>query len=428
MANILMLYNATQTYTQTVHEHLTAFAAFSGHSYHFVHVSETASCRVDLGVYDGLALHYSVRLTLDQISASWAAEITAFEGHKALYVQDEYEHTRRTWYWIKRLGIDTVFTCVPHASIARIYPRDIFPDVQFVNVLTGYVPHSLIELAPPPPPSSRNLLIGYRGRALAARYGKLGREKLEIARMVRSYAKEHGYAVDIEWSEPARIYGDAWYTFVASARATLGTESGANIFDWDGDLHARIEAARVLHSQMGDAELIRHLGLEDTDGLMNQISPRAFEAIALRTVLVLFEGAYSGLLQPGKHYIALDKDGSNLAQVFAQLHDGAALDAMVERAYADIIASGIASYQSFISRVDAYTVLPDRTAAIDLQPGVTSKPDKAAAPIFGWRQAFAGPDLSLRQRAMVFAGFVGRLMPVSVQRKIRPAVKRVFGI
>lgn len=246
--------------------------------------------------------------------------------------------------------------------------------------------------------------------------------------MVRSYAEAHGYAVDIEWSEPARIYGDAWYAFVASARATLGTESGANIFDWDGDLHARIEAARVLHPHMGDAELIRHLGLEDTDGLMNQISPRAFEAIALRTVLVLFAGSYSGLLQPGKHYIALDKDGSNLAQVFATLHDGAALDAMVERAYADIIASGIASYPSFISRVDAYTVVPDRSAAIDLQPGVTLKPDKAAAPIFGWRQAFADPDLSLRQRAMVFAGFVGRLMPVSVQRKLRPAIKRVFGI
>lgn len=151
MANILMLYNATQTYTQTVHEHLTAFAAFSGHSYHFVHVSETARCTVDLSVYDGLALHYSVRLTLDQISASWAAAITAFDGHKALYVQDEYEHTCRTWYWIKRLGIGTVFTCVPQANITRIYPRDIFPDVQFVNVLTGYVPHSLIELAPPPP-------------------------------------------------------------------------------------------------------------------------------------------------------------------------------------------------------------------------------------------------------------------------------------
>jgi spore maturation protein CgeB len=91
---------------------------------------------------------------------------------------------------------------------------------------------------------------------------------------------------------------------------------------------------------------------KEIDGIMNQVSPRVFEAIAARTVLVLFEGNYSGVVKAGEHFIPLKKDGSNLAEVVSLLQDGAYVDAMAERAYRDVIASGKYSYKSFVDLVD----------------------------------------------------------------------------
>lgn len=433
MAQILILYNATQTYTQTALEHLEAFAQFSEHTYHFTHISETLSCTVDLSTYDGLALHYSVRLPSNQISPSWVNAIETFPGFKALFIQDEYEHTKRAWYWIKKLKLTTVFTCVPSLNIEKIYPPEHFGSVQFVNVLTGYVPHSLEMLTPPPPPSEREILVGHRGRALPTRYGRLGQEKLEIGTMVKAYAKTHGHPVDIEWREEKRIYGEKWYSFVASARATLGTESGANVFDWNGDLSARITAAQAAHPTLSDAQVLDHLGVDDQDGLMNQISPRVFEAIALRTALVLFRGSYSGLLQPDRHYIALEKDGSNLTEVFEHLQNGAALDAMTERAYVDVITSGVASYKAFLAIVDAATPLPLGPTSAPQSPNVTARPLQGAIPIQSFAdlvRAIISPQKRAEgqasSRLVPILGYAGRLLPETARHKLSPAIKRAF--
>ena len=40
---------------------------------------------------------------------------------------------------------------------------------------------------------------------------------------------------------------------------------------------------------------------------LNQISPRCFEAAALRTVMVLYVGDYSGILKPWRHFVPLEK-------------------------------------------------------------------------------------------------------------------------
>ena len=432
MANILFLYNATQTYTQTVFEHLQSFSNFSRHTYHFLHISDTTHCTIDLSLYDGLALHYTVRLPFDQVSEGWAETITAFQGHKALFIKDEYDFTKRVWYWLDRLKFDTLFTVVPEKNMTRVYPVDVLPNISRVNVLTGYVPQELPSLDAIKPPSARPLLVAARGRALPPRYGKLGEEKLQIGKMVRTYAKEHGHPVDIEWSEKARIYGDRWYPFVASSRATLGTESGSNIFDWDGDMQRRIDEVQRSDKSLSEAQIMARLGFKDEDGLMNQISPRVFEAISLRTVLVLFEGAYSGILEPHKHYYPLAKDGSNLTEVFTALQDGALLDAMAERAYDDVIKSGRWSYEAFITVVDDNTPLSVETNDLMLQTNVTANPIKALPPVMTVSQLVKVFRLlgqySLKQKVMAFVTFPGRFLPIWLKDMLRPIVKRLFKV
>jgi hypothetical protein len=196
-------------------------------------------------------------------------------------------------------------------------------------------------------------MVGYRGRPLPVRYGQLGIEKVEIGKRVKAYCKSKGLKCDIAWGEEDRIYGDRWYTFITNCRGMLGTESGSNVFDWSGTLGDEVTAYQKNKPNASPetiySEVISHY---EVPGLMNQASPRIFEMIAARTAMILFEGEYSGVIQPDRHFIALKKDFSNLDEVFEKLLDDSWVDAMTERAKADILESGKYSYANFISRFD----------------------------------------------------------------------------
>lgn len=404
--NILVLYNATQTYTNAVFDHLQAFERFSEHKYFFMHISEKSTLQVNLTRFDAVCVHFSIRLPFDQIPDPVAQVLQAYTGIKFLFIQDEYDNTRHVWAWIQRLKFDVVFTVVPERSISLIYPPGQFPGTRFVSNLTGYIPIKpdiKIDVAPP---SSRPLIVGYRGRRLPLKYGLLGFEKTKIGMMVGKYCASHGIRHDIAWEEKDRIYGEKWVDFIFSCRAMLGTESGSNIFDWDGDIDKRLADYRAQHPNATDDEVYEEV-LSDLEqsGLMNQISPKVFEAIAARTVLILFEGEYSGVLVPDEHYISLKKDGSNISDVFRILEDGSRIDRMVDKAYRDIIDSGAYSYSAFIRKVDKTlsdvqaSLLPARVAdAIPANPGsssdfITTSPIRSASSVIG----------SLKQKYVLWA-------------------------
>jgi hypothetical protein len=353
MKNLLCLYNSYQTYTDTVYQHVSALGKHSRHRVFFAHHDQDVLYKVDLSRFDAVIIHYSVRLPYNQISPAWIEPLANFPGCKALFIQDEYDHTHRSWYWIQKLGIQLVFSVVPDQNLPIIYPTKQFPSTRFVSVLTGYVPDSFPLSSNLPPPSQRTCWLGYRGRPLPIRYGRLGQEKIAIGAMVKEWCETHNIKCDIEWSEEARIYGPAWFKFIAGCRAMLGSESGCNVFDWEGDLEQKIKAYRDRYPQASEESIYGAVvAPTERNGLMNQISPRVFETIALRSVLILFEGNYSGVLEPGRHYIALKKDGSNLRDVFAQLQDGKIVDSISDRAYSDIISSEKYSYKKFVGRID----------------------------------------------------------------------------
>lgn len=353
MYNILFLYNASQTYTNTVHEHVASFGIYSNNRYFYLHQDDSSLTNVDHRRFDAIALHYSIRLPYDQISESTCSLFENFRGLKILYIQDEYDHTRKAWAWIKRLKINLVFTVVPEDGINKIYPPEKFQGVKFTSVLTGYVPHDLSELLSDVPPSKRPIAIAYRGRPLPLRYGQLGEEKVQIGKMVKAYCLNNGIPCDIEWTEEARIYGPSWYAFIKSSRAMLGSESGSNVFDWDGDLQQKILEYKDKYPECDDREIYNCvIAAHEEPGLMNQISPRIFEAIAAKTALVLFEGQYSNILKPGVHYLSLRKDGSNIPEIIAALNNSELIDSMVDKAYREIIAEGRYSYLKFVRKTD----------------------------------------------------------------------------
>lgn len=351
--NILILYDHHEVHVKTIADYLESFHRFSRHNVSYV--SSFAKCHFDLDYFDAVVLHYSVRVCkAGTLSASFAEAIKKYQGLKVLFIQDEYDHTNFAQQSILDLGIGLVFTCVPTESIAKVYPLERFAGVKFVNVLTGYIPIEISRMKAFAPIRQRSILIGYRGRNIGYSYGDLGQEKVFIGARMKEICAARGLATDIAWEESDRIYGNGWFDFLGKCKATLGTESGSNVFDFDGTLHPAIKA-EVQRNPKISYEEIRAKYLQDREGkiVMNQISPKVFEAIACRTALVLFEGRYSDVLKPGAHFIVLKKDFSNIDEVLSKLHDDAFLEAMTERAYGDIIGSERYTYKAFVQLVDA---------------------------------------------------------------------------
>jgi hypothetical protein len=387
--------------------------------------------------FDALVIHYSIRLPFNQLRPETAALIAEFPGLKVLFIQDEYDHTHRAWYWIRKLGIQLVFTVVPEENVSLVYPPAELPGVRFVSNLTGYVPEEVPSTGTILPPSKRKLLVGYRGRPLAIRYGMLAQEKMDVGRLVKKHCEENSLYHDIAWTEDARIYGPTWYEFMTSCRSMLGSESGSNVFDWDGTLAEQIENYKKQHDNSSDDDIYRSLIAPlDQHGLMNQISPRVFEAISLRTILVLFEGHYSGILIPEVHFIPLKKDGSNLEEVFRLLKDGRFVDEMAERAYQDIIVSGQYNYQSFVGMVDneltaSLALLPKRrgidypsfraTTAEGAPTPLTTCPVRALPPLM------SGYSAPYKTRVVDFAYRTWRCLPEGVRERSKPYLKSLMG-
>ena len=356
---VAMLYDSMGSmHVSTIREHVESFDKYSYHTVTFVPAtpafwnlpSEKVVNIVDFSYFDVVIIHYSVRLSLkEHLDEGLARALESYNGFKVLFIQDEYEGTENARCWMDRLRFDLVYTCVPKEGLDYVYPSYRFPSTEFLSTLTGYVPEDAEIEAYSKPLADRKLFIAYRGRKLPAIYGKLGYDKYRIGVEMQKIATLYDLPVDIEVDDSKRIYATAWYKFLGSARATLGSESGANVFDFDGSLKNAIQKLEtrspdITFEEISEKILAPHEGRVQ----MNQISPKIFEAIRLRTALVLFEGSYSNAVLPNKHYIPLKKDFSNIDEVICKLKDDAFLQELTDRAYADIVASGKFSYKCFI--------------------------------------------------------------------------------
>ena len=361
---IAMLYdNLRSLHVSTIREHLDAFDKYSRHAVTYVPATpdfwnappEAVVAQVDFSCFDVLVVHYSVRVSImEHLDEGLARALEASNRFKVLFLQDEYENTETARRWMERLKFDVVYTCVPTDGLEVVYPAYRFPGTEFLPTLTGYVPEGGSLESYAKPLRQRDLLIGYRGRKLPAVYGQLGYEKYRIGTQMRAIAEQRGLPVDIEVDDSKRIYGVAWYEFLGTARATLGTESGANIFDLDGSLKVKVQRLEEANPGITFDEIADRLfGEYEGRVRMNQISPKIFESIRVRTALILFEGSYSGIVRPHEHFIPLKKDFSNIDEVLAKLADLDYLEAMTERAYRDVVLSGKYAYAEFIKGFDA---------------------------------------------------------------------------
>jgi hypothetical protein len=356
---VLLLCNYDPYNAAMVSDHINAFPMYSKHEVivfsHLVSNNGDLPGDVPLHQFDVVIVHYSVFLAIDAyLSNRTRNQLREFQGVKAIFLQDEYRFVDATVQNIKEVGFDVIFTCVPAQSIERVYPAAKLPGVTRINVLTGYVSESLLHYTPIPI-SKRKFDVSYRGRRYPVWHGRLGLEKWRIAQKFLEDAPRFRLRCNISYEERDRVYGAGWVDLLQQSKAVLGVESGASIFDFTGEVSSKVDTLVALQDANElSYDLLREryfAQIEDTIPLA-QISPRTFEAIALRTLCVLYEGEYSGVLQPWRHYVPLKKDHSNMAEVVAVIRDPSRISEIVATAYAEIALNPKYSYKAFIAQVD----------------------------------------------------------------------------
>ena len=369
---ILILCNYDPFNAATVCDHINAFVRYSRHEVFVLSRVGGLPDDLDLDAFDVVVVHYSLFIALETyVPPRMRRALSLCRALKVLFIQDEYRFVDRTISAIREAGISLVFSCVPEGEIPKVYDPSRLPGVEVRNTLTGYVPYALTQYEARPL-AERDIDVGYRGREYPAWHGAAGLEKVEIGRRFLRDAERHELRCDIRWDERSRLYGAQWIAFTQRCRAVLAVESGASVFDFEGRIGPRTEAyatltkartgllGRFLRRHEDEDERVRRYAAlreryfaEDENRIdLSQLSPRVFEAAALRTLLVMYEGRYSGVFEPWRHYVPLRKDHANMDEVVTAIRDDGRVAEIAAEAYAEIAMNPDLSYAAFMRRFD----------------------------------------------------------------------------
>lgn len=337
-------------------------------------------------------------------------------SRKVAFFQDEHHFCRQRFAFIRDYGIDCIYTLLEPEHVKDVYGKYTPAVLHVVSHIPGYVSDDLVKKAARFRLTfgRRTIDVGYRGRVLKPYMGREAMEKGEIGREFLRRAEGRGLRLDIGTRESSRLYGDDWYRFIGNCRAFLGVEAGVSIFDLEDTVRLEYERRaasdpRVSYEKMPQDVLSRWEGAV----YYRTVSPRHFEAAAFRTGQILYEGRYSGVLDPMRHYIPLKKDFSNFGDVLAMLQDDGFMERLAERAHEDLIASGRYGYGKFIREFDEKLI----TIGFSAGNGRTGKTGSVEALL---AEDYRGRYLAARARALFHAPFPGR-------RPLVKAVKTILG-
>lgn len=274
---------------------------------------------------------------------------------KVMLPQDDFVNAKVVNEFVNEFGINIIFSVEPEDEWAAIYNTVDRPQVKIYRVLTGYLDDARVAIINKFSDRSENrpIDIGYRtaGKSLPW-FGRHGYLKQQIADVFAPKAKQLGLNVDISTSAADTLLGNAWYQFLCQCKYTLGVEGGTSILDLDGSIKQKTEEYYARHPDAAFEE-IENACFPGLDGEFRgyAISPRHLEACAARVCQVLTEGDYNGILLPGRHYIAVKRDFSNVDEVLETIKRDDLRKEITESAYQDIVESGKYTYRRFVDFV-----------------------------------------------------------------------------
>ncbi|TAF65986.1 MAG: hypothetical protein EAZ55_07145 [Cytophagales bacterium] len=325
--------------------------------------------------FDVIVLHYSLfglgyeyalqKEFLEYIQRSSALKIAFF--------QDDYRYCQKRFQFINQYKIHTVYTPLQSENIPKVYGT--YTNAPYIfNYLCGYVSEDIIDKTKNHVKDydMRTIDVSYRARELPYYLGTGGQEKHLIGFKFINDVFQNNIKLnlDIKVNFDDRIYGEDWYRFLGNSKAILGVESGGSIVDLHDEAVNKCEQYLKENPNASFEEVFKSVLYKYDNNIQYRVSsPRIFEGAALKCLMILYKGNYSGLVKPDIHYIPLEKDHSNFNEVISKLKDVTFCKKLIDNAYNDLILSGNYHYKKFIQDFDSHL----KTNGIQISPTYNRK-------------------------------------------------------
>jgi hypothetical protein len=414
-------------------EHVSSFKRYSRFPVFTMNTDLPLPEKVAKSEFAAIVLHYSLFAPRHyHLDEGYRELLQASAAYKIAFFQDEHRYCQDRFRFCDLFGIDCVYTCLEPSEYDKVW-RKYTSVPELKTTLPSYVDDERLVGAAKRfarPDAERAVDVGYRGRPLAAYMGRSAIEKTEVGRGFAERAAGTGLELDIGLEEEDRLYGDDYYRFLGNAKAILGVESGISVYDVEDRVLADYERLLAAKGEVTVADLqAGPLGEIEDRIYYRTIAPRNFEAAAFRTGQVLFEGRYSGLMEPMVHYIPLRTDFSNFDEVVERVSDPSLRAELTERAYADLIASGRFNYESFIASFDRGLIEAGVDAAPSgAAPKRVSRAIVRARRVEPWRRRGQRAREAARYRTAVIGNGIYRLLDATPPgRALLRALRRLAG-
>ena len=358
MANILVVYAYSEYEMRaSTWDHLYCFQKHANHRCFYINLAVNSIptyfqyLRFDLIIFHTLFICQRWNLTDFQKAVKKAEPLRKLNVVKIALPQDEFLQTDVLCEFINEFKIDYVFSVAPESEWHKIYPTVDFQRVRFFTILTGYLEDNTIKKIQELEKTitCRSIDIGYRAWQVDPWLGRHGMQKSRITELFQKESQKKNLITDLSVRTEDAFLGDDWYKFLLSCKYTIGVEGGASILDTDGKIRKATNQFLLEHPDASFDEVETHC-FPTLDGSLQlfAISPRHLEACLTRTCQVLIEGKYNEVLLPGKHYIKLKADFSNIEDVLEIIKSDNLRNEITRQAYEDIVLSEKYTYKNFV--------------------------------------------------------------------------------
>lgn len=270
---------------------------------------------------------------------------------KLAFPQDDATHSAYLDYFFTFVGIDVVFSVRPDRK-EQLYPLAT-ARAEFLPTVAGFVDDASLDeiTAFARPFTERRWEVGQRVTSYPAWGGRFARRKSEAALRMQQACRERGLPENVSTDPKDVLTGDAWFRFLGDSRFVVGAEAGHGIWDPYGAIQDEVNDYVVRHPEASFDEIedACFFGIDGRDTFPG-FAPRVLEAAMMGCGQVLLEGAYRGFIQPGKHYIELKEDYSNLDDVFAQMANRDRVQDMVAATRRDLVDNSFFRYSGLVQR------------------------------------------------------------------------------
>ena len=267
--------------------------------------------------------------------------------------QDDYwcQETRDKWY---SENLDMIVSVFDKKKWQILYPRSIKNNLKIIRGHTIYLTQENFKKFQFISFKNREYDIVYRTVGYPFFPNKFGMMKSQIGEI---FYKKHknDFNLNISNKEKDLIFGDKWISFLSNSKAVLGSNSGSSVIVRN---HKHMKELLAYKKKYATEELGAFendfFKKNDRGYKLSDISPRNIEAGITKTLQVLIDGEYGGILKKGKDYFSLNEDLSNTEELIQLLNDPKKIEKITKSCYNSIKNSKTLNSDILIKKIEKH--------------------------------------------------------------------------